>query len=582
MSQLARTVLFCFLFTGFFLFSRFPLLGQSSLSYGWYINVNGGITQLHGDIQEDDNPLNKLAHESSAGGGIKFGKYINPLFTVNLHLHGSQLIGQNETRDLQFLSDMVQFQLGLTLNATNLVFGKKERRVNLYGTAGAGVVFYRSVAYQLSTNVPVTDFGYLGSGNRLEFPNYNTYYFPLGAGLDFKLSKRWYLNLETTAGIFLNDQLDATVKGQSNDACHYTSLGLTYYFKERKKGRIPQSRPLEEKPEIVAEPFANEYVNLVYRLPEVVSSFDVFDLKSEIHKGKIDGAATLTQVLPVGFYVLDTAIAGAKTDFNMFTLRLNWDELPSDSVFTVSYKVKVDRIFGVLPMASILFFGKTGKEFKFRTTINVLQREEPVVQKEPAPEIIAKDTIPTIPMIEYRLQVSASFKAKIPLRDLNKKVTPTEEIREDFQNNWYTYTVGSFKTYDDAKKYMMKRVEEYGLKDAFIVVFYKGKKLKSLSDLKLYVPEEFPVQPVVKKDEFCYRVQILAVMGQSVDPQSLEKKYGLQQDVNEEIYHNWHKYTVGPCSPKATALQLLKQVQASGVSGAFIVTYKNGERVIAR
>jgi hypothetical protein len=568
------------MFIAITIFPLQSLFAQSSLTYGWYININGGISQLHGDIQTSDNPLNKLKNETGPGGGIKIGKYINSVFTAYFQFHGSDMKGLDEKKDREFSSDMLEGRLGLTLNFTNLFFGKKERLINFYGTAGAGVVFFRSEAYMISSGELINDYGYLGTTNKQKTSRERSFLFPLGAGFDIKLSPQWYLNLETAVGIFTTDKLDATEKGAYNDAYNFTSLGLTYYFKERKKGRIPQSRPLEEKPVIVADPYANEYINLVHKFPAGIKSFDEFEMQSEVHKGKINGSGTLTQVLPVGFNVLDTAIANAKSEFNMYTLRLQWDSLPADSVFTVSYRVKLDRIFGTLPLASILYLQKTGKEYKFKTTVDIIRWEEPVAVKEVAAETKKEDSIPAISIVEYRIQVSASFKTRIPLRELAGKISPREEIREDFQNNWYSYTVGSFNSYEEAKEYMQKRVAEFGLKEAYIVVFYKGKKLKSLGELKQYVPEVTPVQPEVKKEEYCYRVQILAMMGKGVDPVSLKQQYGLEEDVNEEIYHNWHKYTVGPCTAKPAASLLLKSVKAKGVTGAFIVTYKDGERVI--
>jgi len=558
------------------------LIAQSSLTYGWYININGGISQLHGDIQTDDNPLNKIKNETGPGGGIKIGKSINSVFTAYLQFHCSGMKGLDEKKDREFSSDMLEGGLGVTLNFTNLLFGKKERLINIYGTAGAGMVFFRSEAFSLSTGDVISDYGYIGTTNRQKTSRERAFMFPLGAGFDIKISPQWYLNLETAVGIFTTDRLDATEKGAYNDAYNFTSLGLTYYLKERKKGRIPKSRPLEEKPAIVADPYANEYINLVHKFPTGIKSFDEFEMQSEVHKGKIDGSGTLTQILPVGFNVLDTAIAHARSEFKMYTLRLQWDSLPADSVFTVSYRVKLDRIFGTLPLASILYLQKTGKEYKFKTTVDIIRWEEPVTLKEVIAETKKEDSIPAISIVEYRIQVSASFKTRIPLRDLAGKISPKEEIREDIQNNWYSYTVGSFTSYEEAKEYMKKRTAEYGLKEAYIVVFYKGKKLKSLGELKEYVPEVAPVEPEAKKEEYCYRVQILATMGKGVDLVSLKQKHGIEEDVNEEIYHNWHKYTVGPCTAKSEASLLLKKVKSKGITEAFIVTYKDGERVILR
>jgi hypothetical protein len=557
---------------------------QSSLTYSWYLGIHGGISQLHGDIQTYDNPFKKLKHETGFGGGIKVGKYINSLFSAYLQVEGAGMKGRK--RDTEFKSDLREARLALTLNLTNLFFRKKERTINFYGTAGAGIVFFRSQVSQISTGIILHDYGYIGTINREKVNREMTYYIPVGGGFDIRMSPQWYLNLESIAGIFMTDLMDATKKGTFEDAYNFTSLGLTYYFHERNKGRIPQSRPLEKKPEIAAETYANEYVNVTHQFPTGIKSLDEFVLVTEVHKGKIDGAGSLTQVLPVGFNVLDTAISGAKAEFNMYTLRLVWDQLPADSVFKVSYRVKIDKISGTLPLASILYLKKTDKEYRFRTNVNILPKEEPVVivepKPEPAPEPRKEDTIPSVATIEYRLQIAASYKARIPLRELEKKITPQEEIREDFQNNWYTYTLGSFETYKDAKDYINTRTTQHGLKEGYVVVFYEGKKLKSLGDLNQYLPKEIAGKPVVKKDVICYRVQIMAVSGGRVDPMSLKQKYKLEEDVNEEIYNNWHKYTVGPCSPISETTHLLEKVKSRGVAGAFMVTYKNGERVINR
>ncbi len=72
---------------------------------------------------------------------------------------------------------------------------------------------------------------------------------------------------------------------------------------------------------------------------------------------------------------------------------------------------------------------------------------------------------------------------------------------------------------------------------------------------------------------------MLALMKSEIDPQTLKEIYSIQDVVNEEVYHNWRKYTIGKCKSKAEAVKIRDEIKARGVADAFIVVYKNGERV---
>jgi hypothetical protein len=568
-----------FIFFIFLLFSMLSapgLIAQSSLNYGWYINANGGLTQLYGDIVQENNPIGKLSDETTFGFGARLGKYVGPVVSFHFQYYNSEIKGLDESADRKFSTGLMEYQIGTTINLINLFWGSKERTINLYGTLGIGAIFFRSESQKISTGELINGYGYTYDPERNKASKESGFAFPLGVGIDFKLSDRWYLNLESVLRFTNSDLLDARVAGPNNDAYYYTSLGISYNFFNKK------SNVIVTPPEIVINPFADVIVDLAYNLPQNIKSNQEFVLKSIIHKGKIDGPGRLIQILPIGLTLLDTVIAGAKTEFINYTVYLNWDELPADSVFEVSYRVKPDKIYGLLPMVSNLYLQRTGKEYKFRGNLLIEQAEEVIPPVEPVVEVVKNDTITHERGLEYRVQVTAGYKSKIPIETLATKYRLNVEFKEDCLGNWCHYSVGSFDTYEQAKEYRNKLMSENGARDAFIVAFYNGKRLNELSEIKDVAPTTQPIKTVYKEEGYCYRVQILAMLNKSVDPESLRAMHKIDEEVNEEVYHNWRKYTVGKCTSISEAKLLLNKLKDKGITDCFIATYKNGERVLTK
>ncbi len=541
------------------------LQAQSSLGYHWYVNVNGGISQLYGDIQKSNNPIDKLDGETTYGFGLRLGKYLGPVFNLHGQFYRNEMKGYDEASDRKCFSNLAEYQLGTTINLTNLVFGKKERRINLYGTTGIAAIFFRSEALTISTNQLIEDYGYSDDEARKESTRLTGFSFPVGAGLDFKLADRWYINLESVMRFTTTDKLDARVAGSNNDAYYYSSLGISYNFMIKESEKL-----IEAPPEITADPFANENVDLVYDIPSNLKSNEEFILKSIIHKGKITGPGRLIQILPIGLNVLDSVIAGGRPEIINYTLYLNWDELPTDSVFEVSYRVKPDKIYGTLPMVSNLYLQRTGKEYKFRYSMTIERVEEVIPPVEPEPVAVKKDTIAPARDVEYRVQITAGYKSKISIETLTKKYGLDVDFKEDCLGNWCHYSVGSFATYEEAREYRNMLISKHGARDAFIVAFFQGKRLNQLSELKDIPSVTLPIVTVYKESGYCYRVQILAVYQKSANPETLREMHNIEEEVNEEVYHNWRKYTVGKCTSMTEAKSLLQKMKSKGITDSFI------------
>jgi hypothetical protein len=153
------------------------------------------------------------------------------------------------------------------------------------------------------------------------------------------------------------------------------------------------------------------------------------------------------------------------------------------------------------------------------------------------------------------------------------------DVKEEFINNWYKYSIGSFKTYQEARVFRKDLVKRKLLKGAFIIAYFDDQRLNTLSELKEIAPETLPGGSTkYAENGVCYRVQILALKQKRVSPAVLQDMYQIEEEINEETYHNWRKYTVGKCRSKSKALQLRLELIEKGIDGAFIVAYKNGER----
>jgi hypothetical protein len=242
--------------------------------------------------------------------------------------------------------------------------------------------------------------------------------------------------------------------------------------------------------------------------------------------------------------------------------------------------VKLDKIYGTLPMVSVLYLDTLKKEYRFKTDVFIKRKiiAEPIVVEEP---VIEKEEMKSpSERVEFRIQIRAAYKKRISVDSLAKSLQIDSPIQEEVVNDWYKYSIGSFKTYQDARQYRKELSARQPLKDAFIIAYFDNERLNTLSELKEIAPETLPGGKTTKYDENgeCYRVQILALMHKRVAPSVLQDMYQIEEEVNEEVYHNWRKYTVGSCKTKSKALKLRLELIEKGVEGAFIVAYKNGER----
>ena len=195
------------------LLGRETTYSQSSQDYKWYIAAHGGAAQLYGDIQNEEYPFTKFPDETELGYGIRFGRSISPAFGAHLHFTNGKFKGVKTSGDQAFASEFTDVHLAFQVNLLNLFFENKNRLVSPYLFAGAGLIWFRSEAWIASTGEIIGDAGYTNEPERSKSSREMGMMVPAGFGLDFRLTDRWYVNLESGLRLTNTDLLDGVEKG---------------------------------------------------------------------------------------------------------------------------------------------------------------------------------------------------------------------------------------------------------------------------------------------------------------------------------------------------------------------------------
>ncbi|MEA3316545.1 MAG: hypothetical protein U9R54_01145 [Bacteroidota bacterium] len=172
----------------------------------------------------------------------------------------------------------------------------------------------------------------------------------------------------------------------------------------------------------------------------------------------------------------------------------------------------------------------------------------------------------------YRIEI-ATDKQTISQGALRKIYNGEKELNIITEGSWQKYSISAFDTYVDADKFR----QEIPVKHAFIVSYRKDKQLQVA---EIVEEEQDDVVDNDKKEytstsDLVYKVQIAA--GKTPIPDRfLSQIYGGSLDVDLIEEDGWYKYSVGSYKEYIPASNSRKN---SGVKGAFVVAYKNGEKI---
>ncbi len=124
-------------------------------------------------------------------------------------------------------------------------------------------------------------------------------------------------------------------------------------------------------------------------------------------------------------------------------------------------------------IATNKIYGSFVVGFKNGKRINI---KELIIQETKAPII-------SVPDIEYRVQIIAKLNKILSTTILANKYNLNQNIKEGFHNGYYIYTIGSFPTYEAARRYRDELRSANKIYDAFVVAFREGKRYNTLSEI---------------------------------------------------------------------------------------------------
>ncbi len=118
-------------------------------------------------------------------------------------------------------------------------------------------------------------------------------------------------------------------------------------------------------------------------------------------------------------------------------------------------------------------------------TNDIKKNVQAVVEPEIIVEALEEEPLlveqPKILELEYRVQIRASYQKRLSKEFLSDIYNiAVEDIKENKYLNYYIYTIGSFKTYNQANDMHYKLRSTNKVLDAFVVAFRNGERLSKM------------------------------------------------------------------------------------------------------
>lgn len=218
MAMTTRTILTVLFLTGLFTVANSqPEQKAAKPGNMLELGVNGGYFFVAGDVKQ----------KPGYAGGLHVRKALDYVFSMRLDLNYGMATGESPDPrefDMTWMSGSI---VGL-MSLNNFRFDKGVRKVNYYALAGVGANSFKTEFYNENTARPPAP--------RAEIMQEVAPHAVLGAGIAFRVSKRFNIGLEHQAGLLfgnradLMDGTDSEVNNSSNfrDIFNYTRINLNF------------------------------------------------------------------------------------------------------------------------------------------------------------------------------------------------------------------------------------------------------------------------------------------------------------------------------------------------------------------
>ncbi len=222
--------------------------------YGLFDNISltvrGGANFIFGDAPSFDfarmfnSDLEIASHPRKfLGAGFGVSKQISHILGIGGNFNFGQLSGVKtiggvnadvNTNSRYFQGNFQEITGFATVNLSSILLGPdNDRRFNLHGQAGYGLILFRAAQFKTSDDSYLGGEGYVGqpaAGERLPETRRRTReaVIPVGISVQYRLTESIDLGIEQIVGLARTDKLDALVGGGPYDSYTSTYITLTY------------------------------------------------------------------------------------------------------------------------------------------------------------------------------------------------------------------------------------------------------------------------------------------------------------------------------------------------------------------
>jgi hypothetical protein len=372
-----------------------------------------------------------------------------------------------------------------------------------YASVGVATFGFRSVRREIGTNVVLLpNFGYENDG-LTKTTRQTAMSMPIALGLSYRILPYLQLELEHAIRLTNTDLIDC-FKGPStaNDMYSLTSIGFRFSIPSKSAAITPAVTENLAVPMVPRTDSSEINMYVDCQIPETITAGKSFTVNIRILKGKYRGPGKLIQKYPDGFTTSSDNTHEYTLTFNNQNVIVDWTNMPADSVVTLKYDIQTsDKVSGNQSIAERFEYEElTGpKIIRFNDKIFVENLKPAGGNDASANKVVKPSDLSesgkmapftkanirkseALPGIEFRVQCGA-------FRDKNKadthlaaKYNISESIQEEYTDQWYKYTVGSFATYEEAARYRDQFITRTGILSSFIVVYKNGKRLSNIAD----------------------------------------------------------------------------------------------------
>jgi hypothetical protein len=477
--------------------------GQSSGFDDFSVKVSPGALSYFGDLSNDNLNLPKrIVYGSKFGIGIGIIKQFSPYFGLQAQFVTGSTYSE-AVDNTYFAGSLNEYSLSARFDPLGLI-KDKSFKVAPYLAVGVGTLGFRSVRRQMDTNlVLLPDFGYEDDGVT-RAPRKTAMSLPITLGVSWRVLPDVQIELEHSLR-FTNTDLIDSYKGPStaNDLYSLTSIGFRYTIPTQSAGKRsgnknqedPSAKKTDNEAKNLIDPSADMNVFVDCTIPEKVQPGQVVDVKIRINKGLYIGPAKLIQKFPEGLTAIENLKNTISFLFSNQNVLVEWKKMPGDATVLYNYQMKVsETLTGSQTITGRFEYQDVEgtKTVRFNKTIFVEGNADNQGKDEKVAEVRA-DSSPVLPNrnirksqalpgIEFRVQCGALRDASKAYNQLSEKYRITETIQEEFIDGWYKYTVGSFRTYDEAAKYRDSFIARTNILSAFIVAYRDGVRLANINE----------------------------------------------------------------------------------------------------